>query len=93
MTGGGPSTRAVHAGLPPGTQGEPFLPGPAFAAPFHLAGDPNSSAHVYGRYGAERRAHWGGDEVPEGLIRFSAGCEGADDLLADVLGALEGASG
>ncbi|MEJ7718391.1 MAG: cystathionine gamma-lyase [Thermoleophilaceae bacterium] len=51
MTGRGPSTRAVHAGLPPGTEGEPFLPGPTFAAPFHLAGDPNRSPHVYGRYG------------------------------------------
>ena len=42
---------------------------------------------------AERRARWGGDDVPEGLIRFSAGCEDPDDLLADVLGALEAASG
>lgn len=31
-------TRAVHAGLPGATNGEPFLPGPTFAAPFHLAG-------------------------------------------------------
>ena len=47
----GPSTRAVHAGLPPDSQGQAFLPGPTFAAPFHLAGDPDGSSHVYGRYG------------------------------------------
>lgn len=35
----GPSTRAVHAGLPPARQGEPFLPGPVLASAYHLAGD------------------------------------------------------
>jgi cystathionine gamma-lyase len=29
-------TRAVHAGLPAPVVGEPFLPGPVFAAPYHL---------------------------------------------------------
>jgi cystathionine gamma-lyase len=29
-------TRAVHAGLPEPKVGEPFLPGPVFAAPYHL---------------------------------------------------------
>jgi cystathionine gamma-lyase len=29
-------TRAVHAGLPDPEVGEPFLPGPVFAAPYHL---------------------------------------------------------
>ncbi len=33
---------------------------------------------------AERRARWGGDAVGEGFIRFSVGCEVADDLLEDV---------
>lgn len=37
---------------------------------------------------AERRARWGGDAVPEGFIRLSAGCEDADDLLADLARAL-----
>jgi cystathionine gamma-lyase len=41
----------VHAGLPKGRQGEPFLPGPTFAAPFHLSGDPEGVEFVYGRYG------------------------------------------
>ena len=47
----GPSTRAVHAGLPPAQQGEPFLPGPVFAAPFHLAGDKDAAPYGYHRYG------------------------------------------
>jgi cystathionine gamma-lyase len=38
---------------------------------------------------AERRARWGTDAVAEGFIRFSAGCEDTEDLLADVLGALD----
>jgi cystathionine gamma-lyase len=37
---------------------------------------------------AERRARWGTDEVPEGFIRFSAGCEDTADLVADVTAAL-----
>jgi cystathionine gamma-lyase len=37
---------------------------------------------------AERRARWGTDDVPEGFIRFSAGCEDTEDLVADVLAAL-----
>jgi len=38
---------------------------------------------------AERRARWGGDAVSEGFIRFSVGCEAADDILSDVGAALE----
>jgi cystathionine gamma-lyase len=45
------ATRAVHAGLPEGAPGEPLLPGPVFAAPFHLPGDPADSPYGYGRYG------------------------------------------
>ena len=37
---------------------------------------------------AERRARWGGDDVTEGFIRMSAGCEDTADLLADVERAL-----
>ncbi|MEV8532296.1 cystathionine gamma-lyase [Streptomyces sp. NPDC051211] len=37
---------------------------------------------------AERRGRWGGDAVPEGFIRFSAGAEDTEDLVADVLRAL-----
>jgi cystathionine gamma-lyase len=38
---------------------------------------------------AERRGRWGGDAVPEGFIRFSVGAEDPEDLVADVLRALE----
>ncbi|MEV7613146.1 cystathionine gamma-lyase [Streptomyces sp. NPDC089799] len=40
---------------------------------------------------AERRGRWGGDAVPEGFIRFSAGAEDTADLVADVLRALDAA--
>jgi cystathionine gamma-lyase len=46
----GDSTRAAHAGLPPRADGEPFLPGPTFAAPYHLAGPSDASRFNYGRY-------------------------------------------
>jgi len=36
---------------------------------------------------ADRRARWG-DAVPDGLVRFSCGCEDPEDLVADVLAAL-----
>lgn len=37
---------------------------------------------------AERRARWGGDDVPAGFIRLSAGCEDATDLCEDLAHAL-----
>jgi cystathionine gamma-lyase len=49
-SGRGDGTRSVHAGLPPAAQGEPYLPGPTFAAPFHAAGDPHEAEFFYGRH-------------------------------------------
>jgi cystathionine gamma-lyase len=40
---------------------------------------------------AERRGRWSGDDVTDGFIRLSAGCEDAADLLADVERALAAA--
>ena len=37
---------------------------------------------------AERRERWGGDAVSPGFIRFSAGIEATEDLLADLEQAL-----
>ena len=37
---------------------------------------------------AERRARWGGDTIPDGFIRLSAGCEDTQDLLDDIEQAL-----
>jgi len=54
---------------------------------------------------AERRARWaiegrsasagaqGGDDVPEGFVRLSAGCEDGEDLVADVRSALDASAG
>ena len=42
---------------------------------------------------AERRARWGGDAVPEGFIRLSAGLEHRDDLLRDLARALQATRG
>ncbi|MFH9752688.1 cystathionine gamma-lyase [Streptomyces griseus] len=44
----GDGTRAVRAGLPEPEQFEPTLPGPVFAAHFHLSGDP-VGPYAYGR--------------------------------------------
>ncbi len=49
-SGRGDSTRAAHAGLPAAADGQPFLPGPTFAAPYHLAGPADASRFNYGRY-------------------------------------------
>jgi len=38
---------------------------------------------------AERRARWPGNDVSEGFIRMSVGCETAADLIADVEQALD----
>ncbi|WP_338671524.1 cystathionine gamma-lyase [Streptomyces sp. SCSIO 30461] len=43
------------------------------------------------RSSAERRGRWGGDAVPEGFVRFSAGAEDTADLVADVRRALAAA--
>ena len=42
-------TRVVHAGLPEPVVGEPFLPGPVFAAPYHLDPVAGPGANDYAR--------------------------------------------
>jgi len=42
-------TRVVHAGLPEPVVGEPFLPGPVFAAPYHLDPVDGPGENGYGR--------------------------------------------
>ncbi|MFE2441619.1 cystathionine gamma-lyase [Streptomyces melanosporofaciens] len=61
-----------------------------FLAGLRLVDDATSFGGV--RSTAERRGRWGGDAVPEGFIRFSVGAEDPDDLIADVLRALDAAS-
>ncbi|RVU27243.1 cystathionine gamma-lyase [Streptomyces antnestii] len=61
-----------------------------FMAALTLVDDATSFGGV--RSTAERRRRWGGDDVPEGFIRFSAGAEDSEDLVADVLRALDEAA-
>ncbi|WP_406348335.1 cystathionine gamma-lyase [Streptomyces sp. NBC_00144] len=61
-----------------------------FLDALELADDATSFGSV--RSTAERRGRWGGDAVPEGFIRFSAGVEDTRDLVADVLRALDEAA-
>ncbi|RNL71925.1 cystathionine gamma-lyase [Streptomyces sp. I6] len=62
-----------------------------FLAQARLVDDATSFGGV--RSSAERRGRWGGDAVAEGFIRFSAGVEDTDDLVADMLRALDAAAG
>ncbi|MGQ4484789.1 cystathionine gamma-lyase [Streptomyces sp. 372A] len=50
MSTKGDGTRAVRAGLPEPQQYEPTLPGPVFAAHYHLSGEP-TGPYTYGRDG------------------------------------------
>ena len=80
----GPSTRSVHAGLPPARQGEPFLPGPVLASAYHLAGDDVHSAPGYLREGnptwqAYERAL--GELEGGEVVIFSSGMAAASAVL------------
>jgi cystathionine gamma-lyase len=79
------ATRVVHAGLPPAQQGEPFLPGPVLAAPFHLSGPIDASIYGYARYA---NPTWAGYEAALGeleggeAILFSSGMAAISAVLA-----------
>jgi len=62
------------------------LPSAAAAEEFLAAADLVTEATSFGgtRTTAERRARWGSDDIPEGWVRLSAGCEQPDALLRDV---------
>ena len=82
-------TRVVRAGLPEPEQGEPFLPGPVFAAPFHFTGAPADSPNVYNRYGNPTWTRYedavGGLEDAEAVL-FPSGMAAATALLLTRLG-------
>jgi cystathionine gamma-lyase len=71
------------------------LPDAASADAFLAAAQMVTEATSFGgtRTTAERRARWGGDDVPEGYVRLSAGCEDSDALAEDVTRALARALG
>jgi cystathionine gamma-lyase len=59
----------------------------AFLAACGLIAEATSFGGVHSS--AERRLRWAMDDVSPGFIRMSAGIEDADDLVADVCGALD----
>ncbi|MDT0436968.1 MULTISPECIES: cystathionine gamma-lyase [Streptomyces] len=59
----------------------------AFLDALRLVDDATSFGGV--RSSAERRGRWGGDAVPEGFVRLSVGAEDPEDLVADLLRALD----
>ena len=69
------------------------LPDAEAADAFLAAAEMVTEATSFGgtRTTAERRARWGGDDVPEGYVRVSAGCEDPDALVQDVTRALASA--
>ncbi|MFI6009333.1 cystathionine gamma-lyase [Streptomyces sp. NPDC051243] len=71
----------VSFALPTRARAERFLDA------LRLVDDATSFGGV--RSTAERRGRWGGDAVPEGFIRMSVGAEDPEDLVADVLSALD----
>jgi cystathionine gamma-lyase len=89
VTRHGDGTRVVRAGMPEAEQGTPFLPGPVFAAPFHLQGEVETSPWSYTRYG---NPTWGRYEAAltelEGgeVVLFASGMAAAAALLLTSLG-------
>ena len=77
-------TRIVRAGLPGAEQGTPFLPGPVFAAPFHLQGEVDGSDWAYTRYGNPtwERYESALAELEDGeVVLFASGMAAAAALL------------
>jgi cystathionine gamma-lyase len=84
----GDGTRVVRAGLPGAEQGEPFLPGPTFAAPYHLRGDPSGAQFVYGRYGNpswERYERALGELEGGEVVLFASGMAAVSAVLLTTL--------
>lgn len=82
------ATRVVRAGLPEARPGEPFLPGPVLAAPFHLPGDLEDATHIYGRYGNptfERLERALGELDGAEAVVFSSGMAAAAAVLESAL--------
>lgn len=84
------STAAVHAGLPRPADGEPYLPGPVFAAPYHFSGDVADRAEP--SYGRDDNPTWGRWEAAlcelEGgtAVAFSSGMAAISAVLMTQLG-------
>ena len=85
----GDGTRVVRAGLPAPGQGEPLLPGPTFAAPYHLVGNPDDADYVYGRYGNPTWTRYEAalEDLEGGpAVSFASGMAAAAAVLMPLLG-------
>ncbi|WP_305782918.1 cystathionine gamma-lyase [Symbioplanes lichenis] len=88
MSDKGDGTLVVHAGLPEPVPGEPFLPGPVFAAPYHLDPVTGPTENGYGRPdNPTRRALESAiGELEGGAVRaFATGQAAITALLLSVL--------
>jgi cystathionine gamma-lyase len=88
MTYEGDGTRVVHAGLPEPVPGQPFLPGPVFAAPYHLDPVDGPGTNGYGRPdNPTRRALEGAIGELEGgsALAFASGQAAITALLLSTL--------
>jgi cystathionine gamma-lyase len=78
----------VHAGLPAAEQGEPFLPGPVFAAPFHMRGPVDAAPYSYTRNANPTWTHleraWGELEGGEAVV-FASGMAAVTAVVVDTL--------
>lgn len=84
----GDGTRCVHAGLPVAVPGAPFLPGPVFAAPYHLDPAIGQVVDGYGRPdNPTRRALEAAIGELEGgdVLTFASGQAAITGLLLTVL--------
>lgn len=82
------STRVVRAGLPEPRAGEPHMPGPVFAGPFHLPGEIGEADRIYGRYGNptfERLEEALGELDGGEAVVFSSGMAAAAAVLETAL--------
>jgi cystathionine gamma-lyase len=84
----GDSTRAVHAGLPPAVPGEPFLPGPMLAAPYHLDPDLGPQPGLDG-YGRTDNASWRRLESAIAELEGAGGCVTFSSGMAAVAAVLQ----
>ena len=81
-------TRVIHAGRKKASQGDPFLPGPVFAGPYHAAGDPADAPHTYGRFTNPTWTHFESalSELEGGTaVLFGSGMAAVTAVFAAVL--------
>ncbi len=84
------STAAIHAGLPAPADGEPYLPGPVFAAPYHFTGDAEGRRESF--YGRDTNPTWERWEAALGeleggqAVAFSSGMAAISAVLFTALG-------